>query len=260
MDIIYEPEITYRRALQIDKMWAESDVTSKLYTEILSLASPKGDERALDVAVATGCLLQLLSENLPKGYVIGLDASPAMIRLSQNKLVKSRISNAAILRSLGDDLIFRDGMFNLVFCVNGLYHFSDPMAALKEMKRVLEGEGRLILCELEAPQDTELKEALTESFQLAHPDYRLFTVNEIFSLLKDAGFTVIQSATEKFTFDQHGIGGMPMGVHFLETRDMIVRRQQVALLEKFDHHIFLPAGEMMHLKGAVNFTLVSAAW
>jgi hypothetical protein len=42
MDIIYEPDITYRRALQIDKMWAESDATGKLYAEVMSMASLKG--------------------------------------------------------------------------------------------------------------------------------------------------------------------------------------------------------------------------
>ena len=88
MDIIYEPDITYRRALQIDKMWTESDATGKFYAEVLNMASLKGNERVLDVAVGTGCLLQLVAEALPEGHAIGLDRSTAMVRLAQTKLVK----------------------------------------------------------------------------------------------------------------------------------------------------------------------------
>ncbi len=259
MDIVYEPDITYRRALQIDKMWAESDVTGKLYTEVVNMASLKGDERVLDVAASTGCLLQVLAEALPKGRAIGLDRSAAMVRLAQNKLVKGRVGNTSVLCLEGDDIMFKGAMFDMVFCVLGLYHFSDPLAALKEMNRVLKKGGKLILCEYEAPADPELRASLTESLRLTYPDYRFFTGPELYALVADAGFKRERSATERFTFDQHGIGGMPMGVHFFETRFMIERRGDRDLLASFDGNVFKPAGEMMRIKGTLNFAMVRAA-
>jgi ubiquinone/menaquinone biosynthesis C-methylase UbiE len=259
MDIIYDPDITYRRALEIDKMWAESDATGKLYTEVLNMASLKGNERVLDVAVGTGCLLQLLAETLPEGHAIGLDRSAAMVRLTQTKLVKGKTANASVLHSEGEEIIFKGAVFDMVFCVLSLYHFSDPLASLKEMKRVLKKGGRLILCEYEAPADPVLRAALTESFQLTHPDYRFFTGPELYTLASDAGFSRERSATERFTFDQHGVGGMPMGVHFFETRFMLERRGDQDLLASFDGNIFRPAGAMMHIKGALDFALVRAA-
>jgi ubiquinone/menaquinone biosynthesis C-methylase UbiE len=259
MDIIYEPDISYRRASQIDKMWAESDFTGKLYTEILAMASLQGDEVALDVAAGTGCLVQLLSEILAKGRVIGIDPSTAMVRLAQNKLLKKKATNAAVMASPGNDFIFRDSMFDAVFCVLGLYHFADPLKGLNEMKRVLKTGGELILCEPEAPDDARLREVLSESFQLAHPNYRFFSGGELYSLVTDAGFSRQKSATEQFAFDQHGVAGIPMGVHYLETHAMIQRRKQQDLLDKFERNLFRVSGEMMRVRGKLNFALLRAA-
>jgi ubiquinone/menaquinone biosynthesis C-methylase UbiE len=258
MDIIYEPDITYRRALQIDKMWAESDATGKLYAEVLNMASLSGNETVLDVAAGTGCLLQLLAETLPHGHAIGLDRSAAMVRLAQAKLVKGKAGHASVIHWEKEDFIFKSAVFDMVFCVLGLYHFEDPLAALKDMKRVLRKGGRLILCEYEAPADPGLRAALTDSFQLTHADYRFYTGPELYTLVLDAGFTRERSATERFAFDQHGVGGMPMGVHFFETRFMLEKSGDKDLLASFDGNIFRPAGPMMHIKGALDFALVRA--
>ena len=123
---------------------------------------------------------------------------------------------------------------------------------------MLKKGGRLILCEYEAPADPGLRAALTESFQLTHPDYRFYTGPELYTLVSDAGFSRERSATERFAFDQHGVGGMPMGVHFFETRFMIERRGDQDLLASFDGNVFRPAGAMMRIKGALDFALVRA--
>jgi len=258
MDIIYGPDITYRRALQIDKMWADSDAGGKLCAEVVNMASLKGNERVLDIAVAAGCLLQLLAESLPDGHAIGVDRSAAMVRLAQAKLVKGKAERASVVYSEGEDLIFKGAVFDMVFCMLGLYHFSDPLAALKEVKRVLKKGGRLVLCEYEAPADPGLRASLTESFQLTHPGYRFYTGPELYTLVSDAGLSRERSATERFTFDQQGVGGMPLGVHFFETRFMLQRRGDQDLLASFDGNIFRPVGAMMHPKGALDFTLVRA--
>ena len=258
MDIIYEPDITYRRALQIDKMWADSDAGGKLCGEVLNMASLRGDERVLDVAVATGCLLQLLAETLPAGHAIGVDRSPAMVRLAQTKLTKGKTERASVMYSEGEDLIFKSAVFDTVFCMLGLYHFSNPLAALKEMKRVLKKGGRLVLCEYEAPADPGLRATLTESFQLTHSGYRFYTGPELYTLVSDAGLSRERSATERFTSDEHGVGGMPLGVHFFETRFMLQRRGDQDLLASFDGNIFRPIGAMMRVKGALDFALVRA--
>ena len=258
MDIIYEADITYRRALQVDKMWSESDVTGKLYSQVLSMASLKGNERVLDVAVGTGCLLQILAEVQPDVHAIGVDRSAGMVRLAQTKLVKGKTGHAAAIHLEGEDFIFKGAAFDVVFCVLGLYHFSDPLAALKEMKRVLKKGGRLVLCEYEAPADPGLRATLTESFRVAHPAYRFYTGPELYALIADAGLSRERSATERFTFDQHGVGGMPMGVQFFETRFMLERRGDQDLLASFDGNIFRPAGAMTRLKGALDFILARA--
>lgn len=83
---IYEPNITDRRALQIDKMWAESSFPQIVLSEVLNEAALKGSETVLDVASGNGCLVENLSDILDRGMVFGIDRSAAMVRLAQKKL------------------------------------------------------------------------------------------------------------------------------------------------------------------------------
>ena len=192
---IYEPDITDRRALQIDKMYSESAFPGVIYSEVLNRAALKGNETVLDVASGNGCLVENLSDCLGKGNVIGIDRSAAMVRLARKKLIKKKAANVSIMLSTGDELLFKDSTFDVVFCVSGLYHFSDPLRGLKEMKRVLKENGQLILYEPMAPDDPKLKEALDESFQLAHPGYKSFSATELYSLAADAGFVFTRLGT-----------------------------------------------------------------
>jgi trans-aconitate 2-methyltransferase len=45
-----------------------------------------GDERVLDAGCGTGRVTELLAARLPRGQVVALDASPAMIEIAQGRL------------------------------------------------------------------------------------------------------------------------------------------------------------------------------
>jgi trans-aconitate 2-methyltransferase len=54
--------------------------------EFLAGISLRGDETAIDAGCGTGRVTRLLAERLPRGRVIGVDASEAMIARSRAKL------------------------------------------------------------------------------------------------------------------------------------------------------------------------------
>jgi SAM-dependent methyltransferase len=96
-------------------------------------------DRVLDVACGTGVLTREAARRAgPTGSVIGLDLSPEMLA------VAARVSPALKWQQgSADALPFPDQSFEAVVSQFGLMFFPDPVAGLREMRRVLVPVGRL---------------------------------------------------------------------------------------------------------------------
>lgn len=248
-------DISYERALEMDRLMRESEFQNLLFSEMLSLVTLEGDEIVLDVGTGTGLLAEILAEKLKEGAIFGVDQSPAMLRVAQEKVVQKKLHNYYLLKCPAEELVFRDALFDLAFCVRALHHFADPAMALKELNRVLKGEGKLVMCEPLSPEDEELKQVLTEAFQAGHPGYKFFAGADLYSLFQGAGFAETQATDMVFTFDQDGTGGIPMGPHYLQAYQLIKSRGDEELLRKFERELFqvTERGGLVHLRGKLGF-------
>ncbi|MGQ0523018.1 MAG: class I SAM-dependent methyltransferase, partial [Betaproteobacteria bacterium] len=110
--------------------------------EAVGIASPQPGENVLDVCCGTGVAVRLaLPRVAPGGRIAGLDIDPAMIELARS------------LASSSDDVLvdwhcasaqampFERGMFDLVFCLQGLQFLPDCTAGLAEIRRVMKPGG-----------------------------------------------------------------------------------------------------------------------
>ena len=84
-----------------------------------------------------GCGNGLLFEKVPSAQVVGLDISSEMLRRA------SKYSNQLILGN-SQQLPFKDGSFDVVFCRSLLHHLPQPELAVKEMCRVLRPKGEAV--------------------------------------------------------------------------------------------------------------------
>jgi SAM-dependent methyltransferase len=99
----------------------------------------------LDVATGTGRLPYfLLAEPGFNGCVVGLDASAGMLARARDKLAPFG-DRAALVRQSAMDLPFGDGAFAAVTCLEALEFLPDDAAALREMVRVLQPGGVLLV-------------------------------------------------------------------------------------------------------------------
>jgi SAM-dependent methyltransferase len=105
---------------------------------LFELLPPPG-RATLDVGCGEGRVARDLAR---RGYrVVGLDASPTLVRLAREADPDSEyvVGDAAALP-------FADGAFDLVVAFNSLMDVQDMPGAVREAARVLEPEGRLCLC------------------------------------------------------------------------------------------------------------------
>lgn len=99
----------------------------------------RNGQRVLDVACGTGILAREIAERAGfRGTVLGLDINPDMLVIARRAApgIEWCAGNA-------EAMPFDDGSFDTVVCQFGLMLFDDPVAALREMWRVLAPGGRL---------------------------------------------------------------------------------------------------------------------
>lgn len=103
-------------------------------------------QTVLDVACGTGVAALAALESVgARGKVTGLDANEEMLEVARRKSGKIdwRLGRAA-------ELPFKDGSFDAVVSQFGMMFFTDPVAALREMMRVLKTGGRLAVAVCDA--------------------------------------------------------------------------------------------------------------
>lgn len=112
--------------------------------ECLERLALRGDERVLDLGCGDGRITAELAERLPKGSVLGVDASPAMVAHSCRKRLGGSITNLAFAEADATHLAI-SAEFDLVVSFNCLHWALDQGAVLAGIARSLAPAGRLFL-------------------------------------------------------------------------------------------------------------------
>ena len=106
-----------------------------------------------DLATGTGDLALAMQKKLPNSQLTGVDFLPEMLELAQRKGVR-RVVLADAMK-----LPFDDASFDCVTIAFGLRNLENCSAALTEMRRVLNGNGHLLVLEFSLPTTPVLRSA-----------------------------------------------------------------------------------------------------
>ncbi len=144
----------------------------------------------LDVGCGGGITVNRLAQLAPKGKVFGLDYSPDMVefskRINKEMIAQNRVE---IVEATVEKTSFKNDFFDLVTAFETYYFWPDLPLALKEIKRTLKPNGKLLLV-------NELKYGATPEKVIAATHVKLFPLEEIKNLVQSVGFTDVQLFTE----------------------------------------------------------------
>jgi SAM-dependent methyltransferase len=110
--------------------------SSPLATELLATVALTPGERVLDVGCGPGVLTQRLVDILGADRVAAVDPSPPFV-----EAVRQRLPGVEVAQSVAEDLPFEDDAFDHAVAQLVVPFMSDPVAGLREMRRVTRPGG-----------------------------------------------------------------------------------------------------------------------
>jgi ubiquinone/menaquinone biosynthesis C-methylase UbiE len=172
----------YRRPSGIVGRWigekmAEQHRAENLWT--VRLLDVRPSDRVLEIGFGPGRAIEEIAKNLTTGQIAGVDFSRTMVSAAKRRNAAG-VRAARVDLRYGDvtQLPFADNFFDKVFSINCVYFWTDPAAALEEIRRVLKPGGVLIVTLLPTER-WDNAPAANETFR----PYSLVELRELFSRL-----------------------------------------------------------------------------
>jgi SAM-dependent methyltransferase len=157
----------------------------------------------LSVGCGPAVFLREIAESHPEIEAVGVDISSARIKDAEQRL--GGLPNARVHVGNALALPFEANRFDLVFCRFLLEYLPDTRQAVREMKRVCNPGGKILLQDLDGqlvwhfPQDADLQEK-TELVvgHLSKTGFDPFVGRKLFSLCLDAGLADVSVQVDPY--------------------------------------------------------------
>lgn len=161
----------------------------------LAQLSLKSDDYLIDIGIGGGYLLRKASEVITQGLLIGIDRSPSIIifcrKHFQSILNHQRMN---LIQGHGEQLPLRSNFFTKACTVNTIFYCSEFSRILFELWRILKEGGVLAVCFTH-------RDCLADR-SFVNEDFKLYSENEVFSLMQSTGFRSIVMASQKDKYRQ----------------------------------------------------------
>ncbi len=166
---------------------------------VIELTGVSAGALVLDIATGTGFTAHALAQR--GAWVDALDVSRPMLR-------HTRAAAPAPLRALraaADQVPVRGGRYDVITCRHALHHFGYPLAAIREMARVVRPGGRVVIADTQSPDDPWLAAEMNDIETIRDRSHvRNLSAAELSRYLRAAGLVVAgeRDCRSPLDFDQ----------------------------------------------------------
>jgi demethylmenaquinone methyltransferase/2-methoxy-6-polyprenyl-1,4-benzoquinol methylase len=158
--------------------------TEAMRGEAIAMLDPGADDRVLDVGCGTGFATEGLLERTERLH--GIDQSPHQLGKAYAKFGTE--GPVRFYRGDAERLPFRDDAFDAVWSSGSIEYWPNPVATLREFRRVVEPGGGVLVVGPNHPDSTLLGRA-ADALMLFYDE------READRMFADAGFEVLEHRT-----------------------------------------------------------------
>lgn len=169
----------------------------------VELAMLRPGEKVLDVACGTGIVTRLAAPRVtPHGAITGVDLDPAMIAVAESLVPAVPGVTVDWHCASAQNMPLESGIFDVVFCLQGLQYLPDAAEGLREMRRVMRPDGRLLAVVWTSLQECKGQLALARALErrnieaaVIHKAYSLGDPRRVREFASEAGFRSVEIRT-----------------------------------------------------------------
>ena len=119
---------------------------------LVELAAISDKDSVLDIASGTGDIAKLISKDFPNTEIYMTDINMDMLSEGRDRAInESFYANCHFCQLSGEEIPFDDDAFDVITIGFGLRNFTNKNKGLKEMRRGLKKDGRLLVLEFSKP-------------------------------------------------------------------------------------------------------------
>ena len=194
-------------SLNIDKIWRRKAVRC-IGKSVSKCNMPK----ILDVACGTADSTVQIAKTIKNAVVHAIDISEGMLAIGQEKVKKMKLDDKiSFYQSSAEHIVSQNDTYDAVIVAFGVRNFSDRVAGLEEIFRVMKPDGTLVVLELSVPRNKVLRgiynlyfknilpligksvSGNAEAYRYLHDSVTAFPMpNKFIKTLKSCGFTEIR--------------------------------------------------------------------
>ena len=168
--------------------------------QLTAMAALRSGDHVLDVACGTGIVARGAARIVgAQGRVVVVDLNREMLDVARSIPPEPGTTEVEWHEASVEDMPFEDAAFDAAFCQQGLQYFLDPGEVLREIRRVLALDGRLVLSVWRSLKYTPGYAALAEALENYIGPQTRNTVTAPFSLHDAAALrAMLQRASAKW--------------------------------------------------------------
>ena len=202
-----DPAPGTERPYRVDAEWSRA-VFAQRTGEVAAFLAPhlRAGMRLLDCGCGPGSITVDLARTVAPGEVIGIDLREDALAHGRALALERGIANLTFEAASVYQLPYPDGAFNAAFACAVLQHLAAPLAALKEMRRVLSPGGVIGIVDGSAtitfryPTNSLLdKWDRLRALEREHNAGRPSDALQLRALLREAGFARTQASGDMVT-------------------------------------------------------------